>query len=80
MDWYFYQRTYEDCRRLFVEAGYDMDEMEITRSDMAVIVNFIGRTKVGAMVRIDNAQPLSGVHLADEPEPLPDSTEVESGR
>jgi extracellular factor (EF) 3-hydroxypalmitic acid methyl ester biosynthesis protein len=79
MDWYFYQRTYEDCRRLFVEAGYDMDEMEITRSDMAVIVNFIGRTKVGGMVRIDEAEPLSGAHLAEVDEPAPDSTEVESG-
>jgi hypothetical protein len=56
-----------------------MDEMEITRSDMAVIVNFIGRTKVGGMVRIDEAEPLSGAHLAEVDEPAPDSTEVESG-
>lgn len=79
MDWYFYQRTYEDCRRLFVEAGYDMDEMEVTRSDMAVIVNFIGRTKVGSVVRIDDAELLSGAHLAEIEEPASDSTQVESG-
>lgn len=78
MDWYFYQRTFEDCRRLFVEAGYDMDEMEVTRSDMAVIVNFIGRTKAGAMVRIDDAQEIPASHLAEIEEPLPDGA-LESG-
>lgn len=78
MDWYFYQRTYEDCRRLFVEAGYDMDQMEVTRSDMAVIVNFIGRTKAGTMVRFDGAQTITGAHLveAEDTESLPDSSEV----
>jgi len=76
MDWYFYQRTYEDCRRLFVEAGYDMDEMEVTRSDMAVIVNFIGRTKTGSMIRFDAAEPIPGAHLNTEVEtPLPDAAE-----
>ena len=79
MDWYFYQRTFEDCRRLFVEAGYDMDEMEVTRSDMAVIVNFIGRTKRGAMVRFDDAQSIAPAHLLQLEESQPDNTEVESG-
>ncbi len=65
-DWYFYQRTMEDCRRLFVEAEYDMEAMEITRSDMAVIVNFIGRTKSNARLRVDAAQMPQGNHLAIE--------------
>jgi SAM-dependent methyltransferase len=55
LDWYFYQRTVEDCRRLFVEAGYDMDLMEVTRSEMPVIVNFIGRTRPASVHRIDEA-------------------------
>lgn len=73
-DWYFYQRTYEDCRRLFVEAGFDMEEMEVTRSDMAVIVNFIARAKVGSIVRFDAAAPIVGSHLGVET-PLPDAAE-----
>lgn len=78
MDWYFYQRTFEDCRQLFVEAGYDMEEMEVTRSDMAVIVNFIGRTKTAATLRLDEAAPISGNHLGSVVQPLP-STAAQSG-
>jgi extracellular factor (EF) 3-hydroxypalmitic acid methyl ester biosynthesis protein len=75
-DWYFYQRTFEDCRQLFVEAGYDMNEMEVTRSDMAVIVNFIARTKVGSIVRFDAAESISRSHLDAEVEvSLPDAAE-----
>jgi SAM-dependent methyltransferase len=79
MDWYFYQRTYEDCRRLFVEAGYDMEELEVTRSDMAVIINFIGRTKGGSYRRIDDAEQLTApVHIDGAAEHLPNIVE-ESG-
>jgi SAM-dependent methyltransferase len=72
MDWYFYQRTFEDCRNLFVEAGYDMDQMEVTRSDMAVIVNFIGRSKSGAMVRFDDAESIAGSHFDEVAAPVAD--------
>jgi extracellular factor (EF) 3-hydroxypalmitic acid methyl ester biosynthesis protein len=79
MDWYFYQRTYEDCRRLFIEAGYDMQEMEVTRSDMAVIVNFVGRTKAGSIVRFDKAeQTPRAVHLESVVEELPDAAKTGS--
>lgn len=72
LDWYFYQRTYEDCRSLFEQAGYDMDEMEVTRCDMDVIVNFVGRTKSAAFVRTDEASYLPPAsHLAGIGESLP---------
>ena len=29
-DWYFFQRTEEECRRLFEQAGYEMSAMEMT--------------------------------------------------
>jgi len=76
IDWFFYQRTYEDCRRLFVEAGFDTDEMEVTRSEMAVIVNFIGRTKAPSLVRVDGAAQLpTAGHLGLGVENVPDVVE-----
>jgi extracellular factor (EF) 3-hydroxypalmitic acid methyl ester biosynthesis protein len=75
LDWYFYQRTFDDCRRLFVEAGYDMDAMEVTRCDMAVIVNFIGRT-AAPVRRYDAAEPVRHAgHLDMVPTPMPEALE-----
>ena len=58
VDWYFYQRTEAECRNLFAAAGYDMTHMDVTRSDMAVIINYIGRTVAPAYIRIDDAAEL----------------------
>jgi hypothetical protein len=63
VDWYFYQRTVEECRNLFVEAGYDMDRMEVTESEMSVIVNFIGRSASPSTIRIDSAEAPNASHL-----------------
>jgi extracellular factor (EF) 3-hydroxypalmitic acid methyl ester biosynthesis protein len=63
-DWYFYQRTLEDCRNLFVEAGYNMEQMEIVRTEMAVIIAFVGRTSSPSTIRIDGAaMALNPSHL-----------------
>ncbi len=43
VDWHFYERTEEDCRRLYAEAGYDMETLEVTRGGDGVIMNFIAR-------------------------------------
>jgi hypothetical protein len=52
-DWYFFQRTEEECRNLFQQAGYDMETMEMTRDATGAIMNFISRAKVPARLRID---------------------------
>jgi hypothetical protein len=53
VDWFFLQRTEEECRNLFVAAGYDMDELEMVRDETGIIINFIARSKVPAFVRVD---------------------------
>ena len=58
VDWFFYQRTEEECRQLFDAAGYDMDELDVSRDETGVILNFAGRNKAAASIRIDEAQEL----------------------
>jgi extracellular factor (EF) 3-hydroxypalmitic acid methyl ester biosynthesis protein len=53
VDWFFLQRTEEECRNLFVAAGYDMNELEMVRDETGIIINFIARSKVPAFVRVD---------------------------
>jgi len=43
VDWYFYQRTVEECRQLFASAGYDVDKLEMTRDATGSIINFVAR-------------------------------------
>ncbi|MGE4003552.1 MAG: hypothetical protein AB7I48_25470 [Planctomycetaceae bacterium] len=43
VDWNFYQRTEEDCRRLYEKAGYDLNTLEVQRDGDGVIMNFIVR-------------------------------------
>jgi SAM-dependent methyltransferase len=56
MDWYFFQRTEDDFRRILVEAGYNLDQIETTRDAIGVIINFLYRDKAPAAVRIDKAE------------------------
>src|SRR5207237_1414323 len=58
VDWYFFQRTEEDCRRLFVEAGYDPLALDETRDATGVIMNFVGRAAAAVPLRVDDAEPL----------------------
>lgn len=62
MDWHFFARTVDDCRLLFKEAGYDMDEMTNSRDETGVIVNFVSRVPASSL-RIDLA--------AETPSPYP---------
>jgi extracellular factor (EF) 3-hydroxypalmitic acid methyl ester biosynthesis protein len=55
VDWYFFQRTEEQCRSLFEQAGYDMNAIQMTRDDTGAIINFISRAKTPAVFRIDPA-------------------------
>jgi extracellular factor (EF) 3-hydroxypalmitic acid methyl ester biosynthesis protein len=58
VDWFFHQRTEDDCRAVFQAAGYDMDLMELMRDSTGVIINFIGRTQIPARQRTDAAEAL----------------------
>jgi extracellular factor (EF) 3-hydroxypalmitic acid methyl ester biosynthesis protein len=64
-DWYFFQRTEGDCRRLFEQAGYDMANMEMTRDATHVIINFVGRVGQIAAKRYDDVQKLPGIPFSD---------------
>jgi len=74
MDWYFFQRTEQDCRNLFLAAGYDANEIETSRDATGVIINFLCRSSTSEIVRVDNPQehPLSQ-HLDTAPLPAPRS-------
>jgi len=56
VDWYFYQRTEEECIDLFAQAGYDMSALEVARDSTGVILNFLGRMKPARILRADQAQ------------------------
>jgi extracellular factor (EF) 3-hydroxypalmitic acid methyl ester biosynthesis protein len=67
VDWYFYQRSVEDCRQLFVKAGFDERQIEMSRSETAVIINFAASTSKPAFIRIDDAsRSVQPQHLEPE--------------
>jgi extracellular factor (EF) 3-hydroxypalmitic acid methyl ester biosynthesis protein len=76
VDWYFYQRTTEECQALFEQAGYDLDTLELTRDETGSIINFISRLPQRMTVRVDgsqSAQPnekITGVPVGSSPELL----------
>jgi len=76
VDWYFYQRTTEECQALFEQAGYDLDTLELTRDETGSIINFISRLPERVTVRVDGsqcAQPsekITGVPTGSSPEML----------
>ena len=59
VDWFFYQRTVDDCRELFRQAGFDVEAMDMTRDESGIIINFISRVPSGERYRVDAAQPRS---------------------
>lgn len=62
-DWHFYQRTEEDCLNLFREAGYDVENMEISRDASGIIINFVSRIGVLGDKRSDGTHELRGPHF-----------------
>lgn len=63
VDWYFYQRTEEDCRNLFVQAGYDPDRLEMFRDETGIIMNFVYRVPSESRMRPDQEERLAGPHF-----------------
>lgn len=45
VDWYFYQRTEDECRDLLVDASYNMLDVTMTRDETGSIINFICRNQ-----------------------------------
>ncbi|MAT70487.1 MAG: hypothetical protein CMJ58_13295 [Planctomycetaceae bacterium] len=69
VDWFFLERDEEDCRRLFIDAGYAPDEISMQRDETGIIMNFSARAV--AAERIDAAH--DGV-------PRPASAKVDATR
>ncbi|MBI1346941.1 hypothetical protein GC163_11705 [bacterium] len=65
VDWYFYQRTEEECRDLLVDAGYNMLDVTMTRDETGSIINFICRK-----------QPVDVVSTATEPADVTEGSEA----
>jgi extracellular factor (EF) 3-hydroxypalmitic acid methyl ester biosynthesis protein len=73
VDWYFLQRTEEDCLRLFAEAGYDVSQIEVTRDAIGVIMNFLCRDKVAGAGRVDQPEELPAAqHIDPASQPVAD--------
>ncbi|SFI29977.1 hypothetical protein [Planctomicrobium piriforme] len=68
VDWHFYQRTETDCRKLFAEAGYDVDSMEMFRDSTGIIMNFVARQNAIQNRRFDAAERLRGPHVRMQPQ------------
>jgi extracellular factor (EF) 3-hydroxypalmitic acid methyl ester biosynthesis protein len=55
VDWHFLQRSKEDCFQVLEEAGYDIDQVEMTRDETGIIMNFTAPTGITEKARIDQA-------------------------
>ncbi len=58
VDWYFYQRTEEECRNLFAQAGYDMSEIQMTRDDTRSIINYISKQHAAPVIPQDSSSEI----------------------
>lgn len=56
VDWFFFQRTVDDCRDLFRQAGFDVEAMDMTRDESGIIINFVSRVPTGEQYRVDAGQ------------------------
>jgi hypothetical protein len=74
LDWFFLQRTEADCRGLFAAAGYDMDQLELSRDETGVILVYVGHAAKSTAVRIDDAEQRIPIpHTATTREPQDES-------
>lgn len=67
VDWFFYERTEADCRRLFASAGYDVDRMEMFRDETGIIMNFVARAPALRRSRLDEAATIARPNFAGSP-------------
>lgn len=64
MDWHFLQRTELDCLSLLEQAGYDPDQLEISRDETGVILQYIYRPKTSVSYRVDRQPSELVLHSA----------------
>ncbi|MGV3605395.1 MAG: class I SAM-dependent methyltransferase [Planctomycetaceae bacterium] len=67
LNWFFFQRTEEDCLKLFEQAGFDMENMAVSRDGTGIIINFVSRRPKGNLVRKDAAEGVVGSHKTHIP-------------
>jgi len=67
VDWFFLQRTEEQCRELFEQAGYEMQELESERDETGIIINYIARSKVPTFARLDAPESVPAPQSAELP-------------
>lgn len=65
VDWFFLQRTEQQCLALYEQAGFDTGRIDMRRDETGIIINFISRPGPAATYRIDAAQD------AAEPQVVP---------
>ncbi len=58
LDWFFFQRTYEDCMALYEAAGFDVNAIETVRDDTGIIMHFIDRSPADSRQRVDQAESI----------------------
>lgn len=56
LDWFFFQRTEEDCLRLYEAAGFNPAALDVTRDETGIILNFVSRKDRRAIERTDMAE------------------------
>ncbi|MBN2577672.1 MAG: class I SAM-dependent methyltransferase [Pirellulales bacterium] len=74
VDWFFLQRTEEECRGLFEQAGYDPGALEMARDESGVIMNFVSRSKADRLFRIDQSGAQRAEHSPSVAVPHLDKT------
>lgn len=52
MDWHFLQRTESDCLDLLEQSGFDVDQLETSRDETGVILNYLYRPGSPAPLRV----------------------------
>ncbi len=63
LDWYFYQRTYEDVWTLYEQAGLPTNELEVYRDQSGIIMNFCLRRTARRVIRLDAPAEATAGHL-----------------
>ena len=64
VDWHFYERTEDDVRELYRQAGYNVDALEVARDKTRIIMNFVARGAALAQGgRVDQAERVRGPHI-----------------
>lgn len=70
LDWFFFQRTEEDCLRLYGSAGIPADTIVQTRDETGIIMNFATRHAVSRFERThagENILTRTGTHSPRQP-------------